>query len=139
MPPDPPTLGADFDTDWARSPAARAARGVIANGPLRLVVHGLAAPEIYGVDRLDDLRRRADDATSRRRVIFAPNHHSHLDTALMISAVPCRGAERSWSPRPPTSSSTRAGRRPHRRSSLNAIPIDREVDRPQDQRPVNRA
>ena len=35
VPEEPPTLGADYDTDWARSPAARVARGVIAEGPMR--------------------------------------------------------------------------------------------------------
>ena len=67
VPVEPPSLGADYDTDWARSPAARVARGVIAEGPMRLAVRGLAAPEIFGLDRLDDLRRRADVTTPRRR------------------------------------------------------------------------
>src|SRR6478672_670051 len=62
VPVEPPTLGADYDTDWARSPAARVARGVLAEGPMRLVVRGLAAPEVFGVDRLDDLRRLADSS-----------------------------------------------------------------------------
>ena len=39
------TLGADYDTEWARSPIARAARGVIAEGPLRLLV-GRAEPTV---------------------------------------------------------------------------------------------
>src|SRR5262245_62401436 len=59
VPEEPPSLGADYDTDWARSPAARVARGVIAEGPMRAVVRGLAAPEVFGGDRLDDLRRQA--------------------------------------------------------------------------------
>ena len=84
-----PTLGADYDTEWARSPVARVARGVIAEGPMRAVVRGLAAPEIFGIDRLDDLRRQAADADEPPPpLIFAPNHHSHLDTALMVRAVP---------------------------------------------------
>jgi 1-acyl-sn-glycerol-3-phosphate acyltransferase len=90
VPEEPPSLGADYDTDWARSPVARAAREVIAEGPMRVIVRGLADPEISGTDRLDDWRRAAgrdgdDDAPP---LIFAPNHHSHLDTALMVRAVP---------------------------------------------------
>ena len=67
VPDEPPTLGADYDTDWARSPVARVARGVIAEGPMRLAVRGLADPEVFGTDRLDDLRRQAADATTRPR------------------------------------------------------------------------
>ena len=33
---------------------------------MRAVVRGLADPEVFGVDRLDDLRRQADDRTARR-------------------------------------------------------------------------
>src|SRR5215218_1437280 len=93
VPEEPPSLGADYDTEWARRPTARAARELIAEGPMRLMVRGLADPEIFGTDRLDDHRRAAptdddgddDDAPP---LIFAPNHHSHLDTALMVRAVP---------------------------------------------------
>jgi 1-acyl-sn-glycerol-3-phosphate acyltransferase len=84
VPEDEPTLGADYDTDWARAPMARAARGVIAEGPMRLAVRGLADPEILGHDRLADLARLDDPPA----LIFTPNHHSHLDTALMVRAVP---------------------------------------------------
>ena len=94
VPVEPAKLGADYDTEWARSPAARVARGVIAEGPMRLVVRGLADPEIFGPDRLDDLRRQAADADDPPPpLIFAPNHHSHLDTALMVRAVPVHVAQ----------------------------------------------
>jgi 1-acyl-sn-glycerol-3-phosphate acyltransferase len=89
VPEEPPSLGADYDTDWARSPAARVTRGLLAEGPVRAVVRGLASPEVFGTDRLDDVRRRAADAhDAPPPLIFAPNHHSHLDTALMVRAVP---------------------------------------------------
>ena len=77
-------LGANFETAWARRRPAKAARRVITNGPLRLVVHGLARPEIYGVDRLEDLRLRDEPPP----LIFAPTHHSHLDTPLSIISIP---------------------------------------------------
>lgn len=92
VPVEPSKLGVDYETDWARSPVARVARGVIAEGPLRLVVRGLADPEVFGLDRLDDLRREAhgDGRTNHAppALIFTPNHHSHLDTALMVRAMP---------------------------------------------------
>ncbi len=84
VPHEPDKLGADFDTEWARKLPARYARALITEGPLRLGVKLVASPEIVGVDRLDDLRR-ADPSPA---VIFAPNHHSHGDTPLMVTAVP---------------------------------------------------
>lgn len=86
--PEPPTLGADYDSDWARSPGAKALRAVIAEGPMRVLAHALASPEIHGHDRLADLAARADDDGVPPPVIFTPNHHSHLDTMLMMRAVP---------------------------------------------------
>lgn len=84
MPEEKSTLGADFETDWARKAPARAARSVINRGPLQALVKAIANPEIVGVDRLADLRELEDPPA----VIFAPNHHSHVDTPLIITAVP---------------------------------------------------
>ena len=80
----PDELGAEFDTAWARRLPARYARVLITEGPLRLGVRLLAHPEVVGVDRLEDLRRRDEPPA----VIFAPNHHSHVDTPLMATVVP---------------------------------------------------
>ncbi len=76
VPAKPSKLGANYDTEWARTPAARAVRGLITEGPLRLLVAGLANPEVTGLDRLADLMRLDEPPP----VIFAPNHHSHVDT-----------------------------------------------------------
>ncbi|HTH06472.1 MAG TPA: lysophospholipid acyltransferase family protein [Ilumatobacteraceae bacterium] len=84
VPPEPSKLGADFDTTWARRPPARVARRVINRGPLQAVVRAIAHPEIVGTDRLADLK----DLEPVQSVIFAPNHHSHVDTPLIITAVP---------------------------------------------------
>jgi 1-acyl-sn-glycerol-3-phosphate acyltransferase len=84
VPPKPSKLGADYDTAWARKPVARVARAGLVEGPLRLAVTLLASPEVRGIDRLADLTA-GDDPPA---LIFAPNHHSHLDTPLMISALP---------------------------------------------------
>jgi 1-acyl-sn-glycerol-3-phosphate acyltransferase len=123
VPADPPSLGADYDTDWARTPLARAARGVIIEGPMRLAARVLTDPEILGVDRLADLVALDDPPP----VIFAPNHHSHLDTGLMIRAVPptwrhdlvvAAAADYFFDKRWKAAISALA---------LNAVPIDRDV------------
>jgi 1-acyl-sn-glycerol-3-phosphate acyltransferase len=123
VPRQPSDLGADYETEWARRPLARAARGAISEGPLRLLVRGLADPDVVGLDRLDDLARLDDPPP----VIFAPNHHSHLDTALMIRAIPAcwrrelvvaAAADYFFDSRWKAVLSALA---------LNAIPIDREV------------
>ncbi len=84
VPEKPSTLGADFETDWARKAPAKAVRRIITNGPVRAMVKAIADPEVVGRDRLSDLGRMDEPPA----VIFAPNHHSHLDTGVMIVAVP---------------------------------------------------
>ena len=84
VPEEPSKLGADFETDWARKAPARAARKVITRGPLKALVKAMADPEVVGTDRLSDLM----ELDPSPAVIFAPNHHSHVDTPLIITAVP---------------------------------------------------
>lgn len=91
VPPKKARTGAAFDTDWARKPAARTARHLIVAGPLRLAVRAVASPDIVGLDRLQDLidAHRADAKGSvAAPVIFAANHHSHVDAPLMITSIP---------------------------------------------------
>jgi 1-acyl-sn-glycerol-3-phosphate acyltransferase len=123
VPEEAPTLGADYDTEWARSPAARAARGLIAEGPLRLAIRGLAAPEIHGHDRLADLARLEDPPP----LIFAPNHHSHLDTMLMIRSVPFTWRRKLVVAAAADYFFDKRWKAVVAALSLNAIPIDREV------------
>jgi 1-acyl-sn-glycerol-3-phosphate acyltransferase len=127
VPEEPPALGADYDTDWARSPGARVARGLLAEGPVRMLVQGLAAPEVFGVDRLDDLRRRAAESDEPPPpLIFAPNHHSHLDTALMFRAVPFTWRKRLVVAAAADYFFDKRWKATLSALSLNAIPIDRE-------------
>jgi 1-acyl-sn-glycerol-3-phosphate acyltransferase len=84
MPVEPSTLGADFDTAWARKAPAKMARTVLTAGALRAMVKAMANPEVEGLDRLADLLEQ-DPLPA---VIFAPNHHSHVDTPLIIATVP---------------------------------------------------
>ncbi len=128
VPAEPPTLGADYDTDWARSPVAKTARSVVVAGPQRLLLDWLTDPEINGHDRLADLLRCTDgDKAGPPSVIFAPNHHSHLDTALMVRAVPA-----AWRPHLVTAAAAdyffdKRWKAVLAALALNAIPVDREV------------
>lgn len=116
-------LGANYDTEWARQPFARAARILITEGPLRVMVRSVANPAVTGLDRLDHLTR----LDTPPAVIFAPNHHSHVDTGLMIRAIPAcwrhdlvvaAAADYFFDQRWKAAVSALA---------LNAIPIDREI------------
>ncbi len=72
-------LGAGYDTAWARKLPARYARFFITEGMVRPIIAGLAQPERRNLDRLKDLEGP---------VIFAANHHSHLDAGLLITSLP---------------------------------------------------
>ena len=71
--------GAGFDTDWSRRWAARMCRAAIVEGPMRVMVQALASPSRRGADRLADLEGP---------LIFAANHHSHIDTPLLLTSIP---------------------------------------------------
>ena len=85
-PPAPSRTGLDFDTAWARRPAARLARAALLDLAIRPAVHALASPTVDGRERLDALEAP---------VIFAANHHSHLDTGLLLSLLPERFRRRT--------------------------------------------
>lgn len=123
VPKQPSKLGANYDTEWARSPIARAARGMIAEGPLRLLVKGIANPEVVGLDRIDDLVRLDQPPP----VIFAPNHHSHVDTALMIRAMPICWRRQLVVAAAADYFFDKQWKATLSALALNAIPIDREV------------
>lgn len=123
VPEEPSRLGANYDTEWARTPLARAARGVIVEGPLRLLIRGLASPDVVGRDRLHDLTRLDEPPP----VIFAPNHHSHLDTGLMISSIPMCWRRDLIVAAAADYFFDKEWKAALSALSLNAIPIDREV------------
>jgi len=76
---DEPTLGAAYDTSWARTPAARLGRLVLLEGAVRPLIKAVADPERRGYDRLVGLDGPA---------IFAANHLSHLDAGLLLTSLP---------------------------------------------------
>lgn len=79
VPEKPSKVGANFPTDWARSEPARRTRAVLIETMVRPVMAGMAQPTRRGLDRLDNLEGPA---------IFAANHHSHVDTPLLLSSIP---------------------------------------------------
>ena len=76
-----PQLGADYDTEWARKPAARVARAGLVNGVMRPLVYALGSPRRRGLDRLSLIEGP---------VVFASNHHSHVDTPTLLTSIPVR-------------------------------------------------
>jgi 1-acyl-sn-glycerol-3-phosphate acyltransferase len=111
--------GADYDTDWARRYPARVARVALVEGVARPALSLLASPERTGLDRLDGLRQEGGP------VIFAGNHHSHLDMPLLVTSIPepwrhklFAGAAADYFFRTPATSALSA-------LALGAVPIER--------------
>jgi len=74
-----PTTGAHYDTAWARRFPARWGRTVLLESVVRPAIKALADPQRRGLDRIEHLEPP---------VIFASNHHSHLDAGLLLSSLP---------------------------------------------------
>ena len=72
-------MGAAYDSSWAREQPARYARFFIVEGPMRAAMATLATPTRKGLDRLTGVAGP---------LIFAANHHSHLDAPLMLTSIP---------------------------------------------------
>ena len=71
--------GANFDTAWARRPAAVLAREAILLYGLGSLVHYYTRPRRVGLDIFDGLKPP---------VIFVANHSSHLDTPSILRSLP---------------------------------------------------
>lgn len=74
-------LGPGYDSEWARHPSARVARNVIVETMLRPSIAALAKPQRQGYDRLQSL-------DEDQNAVFVANHHSHLDTSLLLTSIP---------------------------------------------------
>jgi 1-acyl-sn-glycerol-3-phosphate acyltransferase len=74
-------LGVDYDTAWTRSPGAKAVRKLYQSYVSAPITRLVARPTIYGEEHLAPLSGP---------VIFTANHTSHLDTAIVLAALPAR-------------------------------------------------
>ncbi|MGB8201740.1 MAG: lysophospholipid acyltransferase family protein, partial [Pseudonocardiaceae bacterium] len=79
-----PDNGDDFPTAWARTTPARALRSALQQGVLKPVIWSQTRPVVHGQEYLDSVRGPA---------IFVANHSSHLDTPLVLGALPRRITE----------------------------------------------
>lgn len=77
---------ARYHTAWSRRPPARIAREVMYLGMLGPLVDLYAHPKVLGRERLRSLQAP---------VIFAANHSSHLDTPVILRALPARWRHRT--------------------------------------------
>lgn len=77
--PQPRRTGSDFPTEWARRYPARLTRLALLETVMRPMIAGMAPPQRRGLDHLDRLEGP---------LIFAANHHSHIDTPLMLTSIP---------------------------------------------------
>jgi 1-acyl-sn-glycerol-3-phosphate acyltransferase len=123
VPPETSGLGAHYETDWARRPLPTVVRGAITAGPLRLATAVVTRPTITGRDRLVDLERLDEPPP----LIFAPTHHSHLDTGLVIRSVPAVWRRRLVVAAAADYFFDRHWKAALSALALNAIPIDREA------------
>ncbi|MGH2786582.1 MAG: lysophospholipid acyltransferase family protein [Actinomycetota bacterium] len=71
--------GANFDTAWARRPAAVLAREVILMYGLGSLIGFYTRPRVVGLDVFDGVKPPA---------IFVANHSSHLDTPSVLRSLP---------------------------------------------------
>ncbi len=79
-------LGLNYDTDWARGPGSRVVRRVVQRVALGPALRAITSTTIYGLDRIEHLEGP---------VVFAANHHSHVDTGLLIHSLPARFRNRA--------------------------------------------
>ncbi len=70
--------GLDFPTDWARHDRTVAVRDAVIRSALCPLVRFLSTLEVRGAEQL----------VSGRTYIFTSNHVSHLDTPIVLSALP---------------------------------------------------
>ena len=85
-PPIETKTGMDFESDWARRYPVRLGRAALLDGVTRPLLRAVAAPTITGLDRIEHVAGPA---------LFVANHSSHLDTPLVLTALPERFRHRT--------------------------------------------
>lgn len=79
IPPPPLKTEASFETGWARTPWANTVRDTLQELVLLPALRLLASPTVRGRERLRHLEQPA---------VVAANHCSHLDTSIVVEALP---------------------------------------------------
>ncbi len=74
------------DVGWSRSKPASAVREALLSGVFRPLIAGWARREVVGLDNLSGLESP---------VIFVANHSSHMDTPLILRALPWKWRRRT--------------------------------------------
>jgi 1-acyl-sn-glycerol-3-phosphate acyltransferase len=108
--------GVDYETDWARRHSARVARAAIVDNVLRPAINVVASPTVHGDDRLVGLEAPA---------IFVANHHSHLDTGLVLTSLPERFRHRAIVAAAADYFFTSRGKGAFSALAIGAIPMER--------------
>jgi 1-acyl-sn-glycerol-3-phosphate acyltransferase len=121
----PRRTGVDFRTDWARRYPARLARAAVLEAVTRPLVHAVASPTIDGLDRLSAMAAPA---------IFAANHASHVDTPLLLTALPDRFRHRIAVAAAADYFFDKRWKGAFHALSINAIPVERRRASPQSTR-----
>jgi 1-acyl-sn-glycerol-3-phosphate acyltransferase len=80
-------VGVDYPTEWARRGPARLARLALHEALMEPVIRVVARPTVDGLHRLAGI-------DEDQPVIFAANHHSHVDTPLLLRTMPRPWRER---------------------------------------------
>jgi 1-acyl-sn-glycerol-3-phosphate acyltransferase len=73
-------LGLDFPTEWGRREPAQLARRVILSGVVSPTMRTLTSLDVLGVENFE----------RPGPFLIAANHQSHLDTPVLLSALPVR-------------------------------------------------
>ncbi len=80
------TLGVEYDAAWSRKYPVRLLRAMVLDNVTRPLTKVIAAPDLRGDEHLKSVEAP---------VIFAANHASHVDTALLLSSLPVRFRHRT--------------------------------------------
>lgn len=110
-------LGVHYETAWARRYGVRLARAVLLDNVARPALAVLARPTVSGADRLAGLAGP---------VIFAANHNSHVDTALVLLSLPARLRHRTVVTAGADYFFDRPWKAALSAAAIGAIPVDRQ-------------
>jgi 1-acyl-sn-glycerol-3-phosphate acyltransferase len=109
-------VGLDYDHDWSRRYPVRLVRAVLLDNVTRPLTRAVAPATVRGLDRL----RHTDGP-----LIFAANHASHSDTALLLTTLPARLRHRTVVAAAADTFFDRTWKAALWSLALAAIPIDR--------------